>query len=160
MTMADESIPEKVSNTDLPGIITEKMQASQFIQLTGMRIVSVGDRKACVALDVTDKLLQGLGIMHGGMFGGLIDTAMGAAVLGAMGGKGRVVTVESKVNLYRPGRPGDVLTAEAEVLHLGRSTAAAEARVTNQNGQLVGHGTATFLRVTASLEPTSAERSR
>ena len=132
----------------------EQMQASPFLGHTGLRVVSVGERTATVELPVTESLLQGLGVLHGGMVGALIDTAIGAAVLGALKGKGAAVTIEYKVNLYQPGRLGDVLTAHAEVLHLGRATAAGTAKVTNQNGRLVGHGTATFMRVTPeSLMP-------
>jgi uncharacterized protein (TIGR00369 family) len=153
MNMTDDS----AAKAGLPGLNTEKMQASQFLQLTGMRVVSAGERKAVVELAVTDKLLQGLGIMHGGMLGGLIDSAIGAAVLGELHGKGRVVTIEDKINFYRPARLGDLLTARAEVLHLGRATAAGEARVTDQDGNLVGHGTATFMRVTSSFAPTTSD---
>ena len=58
------------------------------------------------------------------MFGALVDTAIGAAVFGGLKGEGAAVTIEFKVNLCQPGRLGDVLTARAEVLHLGRATAA------------------------------------
>ena len=132
----------------------EQMQASSFLGHTGIRVVSLGDRTATVELPVTESLLQGLGVLHGGMFGALVDTAIGAAVFGGLKGEGAAVTIEFKVNLYQPGRLGDVLTARAEVLHLGRATAAGTEKITNQNGQLVGHGTATFMRVkAASLVP-------
>ncbi len=135
--------------------IAETMEGCAFLQLTGMRVVSVEEGSSVVEVPVTDKLLQGLGVMHGGMLGAQIDTAIGTAVFGALRGKGQVVTIEYKVSFYRPGRLGDVLTARAEVMHLGRATAAGQAHVVDQNGNLVGHGTASFMRVTKSLEPTT-----
>ena len=127
------------------------MQASPFLELTGMRIVEMSATSAVVELTVTKELLQGLGVLHGGMTGALIDTAIGAAVWAAAGGKSPYVSIEFKVNHFQPARLDDVLTTTAEVLHRGRSTAAGHARVTNQHGKLIAHGTGTYMRVTGAL---------
>lgn len=129
--------------------LAERMRDAPFLKLVDMRIVEVHGQTATIELPVTEKLLQGLGFIHGGVTGALIDTALGAAILGARGGTVPSVSVEFKVNFYRPARLGDTLTAHAEVLHLGRFTAAGHARVSNQSGQLVAHGTGTYMRVQA-----------
>lgn len=138
--------------TDLPNFAS-RMQSSPFHELTGMRIVKMSATSAVVELTVTKALLQGLGVLHGGMTGALIDTAIGAAVWAAAGGKSPYVSIEFKVNHYQPARLDDVLTTTAEVLHRGRSTAAGHARVTNQHGKLIAHGTGTYMRVTRALTP-------
>lgn len=147
-----DAIRVESNMTDGPNIAS-RFNESPFHELTGMRIVEMSEKSAVVELTVTQALLQGLGVLHGGMTGALIDTAIGAAVWAAGGGKSPYVSIEFKVNHYRPARLDDVLTTTAEVLHRGRSTAAGHARVTNQHGTLIAHGTGTYMRVTPALAP-------
>ncbi|HEY5974884.1 MAG TPA: PaaI family thioesterase, partial [Geobacteraceae bacterium] len=59
---------------------------------------------------------------------------------------GRLVTTSSlNVNYIRPAAVGDRLIARADLLHLGRRTASLTVRVTNGEGHLVAHGSATLL---------------
>jgi uncharacterized protein (TIGR00369 family) len=82
----------------------------------------------------------------------MVDTVIGAAVAKARPNETiPIVTVEYKVNFYQPGRLGDVLTARGELLHAGRQTFSGVARVTNQNGDLIAAGMATYMRVPGKL---------
>jgi uncharacterized protein (TIGR00369 family) len=87
-----------------------------------------------------------LGSVHGGWFATLLDSALGCSVHTALpAGKG-YTTLELKVNLIR------ALTdqvprvrAEGRVIHVGRQTATAEARLVGPDGKLYAHGTTTCL---------------
>jgi len=126
----------------------DKMRTSAFIQYLGAEFISSTDGPPTMRLTVREELLQVMGVTHGGVIGALVDTAIGAAVAHAVGGREpNIVTVEFKVNLLAPSRLGDVLTTTAELLHHGRQTFVGLARVTNQKGQLIASGTATYLRL-------------
>lgn len=150
--MADSTRDSSSRESDQPSTASG-LKESPFLELTGMRIVETSEKSAVIELTVTKALLQGLGVLHGGMTGALIDTAIGAAVWAAAGGGSPYVSIEFKVNHYQPARLDDVLTTTAEVLHRGRSTAAGYARVTNQHGKLIAYGTGTYMRVTRALTP-------
>ena len=154
--MADSTRDASSRESDRPGLASG-FKESPFLELTGMRVVEMSETSAVVELTVTKELLQGLGVLHGGVTGALIDTAIGAAVWAAAGGKSPYVSIEFKVNHYQPGRLGDVLTTTAEVLHRGRSTAAGHARVANQHGKVIAHGTGTYMRVTRTLAPITSD---
>ncbi|MEX2557241.1 MAG: PaaI family thioesterase [Actinomycetota bacterium] len=71
---------------------------------------------------------------------------MGCAVQSTLPAGSGYTTLEFKVNLVRP------ITAEtrlircrAEIVHVGRRTGTAEARVTDPSGRLLAHATTTCL---------------
>ena len=87
-----------------------------------------------------------IGVVHGGMSGMLADSAMGCAIQSTLPAGSGYTTLEYKVNLVRP------ITADtkrircrAEIVHVGRRTGTAEARVTDIDGKLLAHATTTCL---------------
>jgi uncharacterized protein (TIGR00369 family) len=87
-----------------------------------------------------------LGSVHGGWFATLLDSAMGCAVQSTLpAGKG-YTTMEFKVNLVRALTEAiPVVRAEGKVVHSGRSSATAEARLFGPDGKLYAHATTTCL---------------
>jgi len=85
-------------------------------------------------------------IVHGGVIATLMDTAMGSAVYSAIPPGALYTTLELKVNFIRSVKlDGPLLRCEAETVHVGRRTATAQARVVDDGGALVAHGTCTCL---------------
>jgi len=87
-----------------------------------------------------------LGTVHGGWFATLLDSALGCAVHTQLPAGKSYTTLELKINVVRPltGR-GELVRAEGKVIHLGRQTATAEARLFGPDGKLYAHGTTTCL---------------
>ncbi|MCZ7625780.1 MAG: PaaI family thioesterase [Candidatus Methylomirabilis sp.] len=56
-----------------------------------------------VRLEVTEAVLNGLGLVHGGVICSLVDHAIGAAVIFALGHGGRAVTAELEDQFPCPG---------------------------------------------------------
>jgi len=99
-----------------------------------------------VELVVGEPHLRSKGIVHGGLFATLLDTAMGWAA-GTTAPPGfDVVTVQLNVNFIRPARPGETLVASGQIQHAGRRTAVARGEV-HADGHLAATGSATFLYV-------------
>lgn len=90
--------------------------------------------------------LNPLGTVHGGWFATLLDSALGCAVHTQLPAGKSYTTLELKINVVRPltGR-GELVRAEGKVIHLGRQTATAEARLVGPDGKLYAHGTTTCL---------------
>ena len=82
------------------------------------------------------------GIVHGGVFAGLLDSTMGMAMLT----KNKAgVTTSLNVNYLKGAAKGDVLRAEATVTHDGRKMLYCEGKIYNQRGDLLATGQGAFL---------------
>ena len=101
---------------------------------------------------VTFRLLPGehhynpIGAVHGGVLATMLDSAMGCAVHSMLPEGTGYTTLELKVNFVRAVTvdTGEI-ACRAEVVHLGRRTATAEARAEDASGKLLAHATTTCL---------------
>jgi uncharacterized protein (TIGR00369 family) len=86
------------------------------------------------------------GVVHGGVAATLLDTATGCAVLTLLESGETCATLELKVNYIRSlTADSPRLRCEGTVLHRGRRSAVAEARLTLPDGRLAAHATATMM---------------
>ena len=113
-----------------------------FYQLVGMEVLRADHDGSEFRIDVDDRHLQAYGTAHGGVLAGLIDAAMGLAILARVPGQG-CATVELKVNFLAPAAPGR-LTASGRVVSQGRHTVVAWAETADAAGTLVACGLGTF----------------
>ncbi len=87
-----------------------------------------------------------VGSVQGGWLAALIDAAIGSAVHSALPAGPRYTTLELKVNYVRAvAVDSGEIRCIAEALHLGRSTATAQARAVDADGKLYAHATTTCL---------------
>jgi 1,4-dihydroxy-2-naphthoyl-CoA hydrolase len=95
-------------------------QSDGFNQLLGTEYVEITADRVVLRCAVTPALLQPHGILHGGVYCSLGETA--ASVAGALwlADRGRVVGVANHTNFLAAARDG-VLTATALPVHRGRS---------------------------------------
>jgi acyl-CoA thioesterase len=100
----------------------------------GMRIVEVGPGRSVVEMKVIDSMVNGHELCHGGLIATLADSAFAFAC-----NSYNELTVASgfSIDIFAPGKLGDVLTARCtEVSKAGR-TGVYDAVVTNQRGERV-----------------------
>ncbi len=112
-----------------------------FAQLVGMTLAyAEGGRSSC-RVQLQPQLLNSNGVAHGGLSFTLADTCMGQAVRSTLEPGQGAVTVECKINYFRPGA-GSELRSESEVVHRTRSLASVQCRIL-AGGELVAtaHGT-------------------
>lgn len=114
--------------------IRQRACNSGFFTLLGMQIEKAQDGQGIVDIHVDARLLHPAQIVHGGVIFTLADTAMSMALLSTLTPETAVSTIEAKINYLRPVRTGE-LSAEATIIHQGRTTAVLEARVYNANGE-------------------------
>lgn len=94
------------------------------------------------------RLLNPLGIVHGGFALTLIDSACGCAAHTTLGAGVGYTTLETKANMVRAITPaiGEVI-AEGRVVAEGRKIITAEAKLVDGSGKLYAHGTSTLFVV-------------
>ena len=85
-----------------------------------------------------------MGIVHGGWFATLLDSALGCAVGSILPAGKAYTTAELKVNIVRPLTDKvPFVRAEARVIHGGGRMATSDARLTGPDGRLYAHGSTT-----------------
>lgn len=94
---------------------------SPFGQLVGESFVSVSPDEVVIRLPIEPHLHQPYGIVHGGVWCTLVETAasVGAAMWLRTRGDGNVVGVSNHTDFLRAVRDGEV-TARATPIHRGR----------------------------------------
>jgi len=84
-----------------------------------------------------------MGTVHGGWYGTILDSAMACSVITELLPGKQFTTLEFKVNLIRP-IPLDLeVFTEGKVIHLGKTTAVAEANINDSEGKIYALGTST-----------------
>jgi acyl-CoA thioesterase len=95
-----------------------------------------------------DEMLNGFGIIHGGVPFSLADSAFAFACNNR---NHLSVALDTSITFTKATKPGDVLTAEARELHNGRSTGLYLVTVTNQSGEQVALFKGTCFRTGKTL---------
>lgn len=126
--------------------IREKFQTNNFPQLLGIELDLIEPGRAKLSVEVTEKLRQLAGIMHGGAIATLIDTAVAFAILGASEPGDRFTTIEMKVNYLSSIREGRA-TADARLIRDGRRIVVADCDVFDTQGRLAAKGLLTYMRL-------------
>ncbi|MDQ1347376.1 MAG: hypothetical protein QG573_746 [Acidobacteriota bacterium] len=115
-------------------------------ELVGVHLELVEPGRVVFVLAPAEFHLNPNSVLHGGIAALVCDTACGCAVISELPPGETCATLEIKVNYLRP---VGVATARLEcigtVLHLGRRSALAEARLVDPRGKLVAHATSTLM---------------
>jgi uncharacterized protein (TIGR00369 family) len=119
---------------------------SPYFSLLSMTLKDLQWGTCLMEVELEEKHLQPFGNVHGGAIASLVDAAAFWAVFPQVErGKG-LTTVEMKLNYLAPVQKGK-LVARGRCIKLGRTLALGETSVTNGEGTLIAHGTATMMVV-------------
>jgi uncharacterized protein (TIGR00369 family) len=130
----------------LRAIQAGKLPPPPMITLMGMTLATVEEGRVVFTVEPAEYHYNPIGVVHGGLAATLLDSAIGCAVQTLSPVGVAYTTVELKVNYVRALRSGmGVVSGEGTVLHFGRQTALAEARLTGPDGKLYAHATSTCL---------------
>ena len=133
----------------LRAIATGELPAAPIQGLLGMDLVEVDEGRVVFALSPGEQHLNPLGLVHGGIAGTMLDSAMGAAVHSTLERGRGYVTLDTAFNLVAPIRPASgEIRCEGQIVHRGSRVATAEGRVkAADGGRLLAHGTSTCLLI-------------
>lgn len=112
----------------------------------GFKLVEVEPGRVVFEGEPSERILNPLGVVHGGWALTLIDSACGAAGHSTLPAGVGYGTLETKVNFVRAITPTiGLVRAEGRVLSQGRTIITSEAKITDASGKLYAHGTSTCM---------------
>jgi uncharacterized protein (TIGR00369 family) len=138
---------QKLSGIEfMRAFLTGDLPPPPFMQLLGIRIVSVEPSSVTFEFDPAEYMYSPLGNVHGGIITVLLDTAMGCSFHTTLSAGKGYTTLELKVNFLRSiTTKVGTLRAEGHVIHSGSRVATAEARLLDSGQRLYAHATSTLL---------------
>jgi acyl-CoA thioesterase len=115
-------------------VVAHMMQNDLFSQWLGIEVLAIKEGYSKIKMTVRKEMINGFGIVHGGIAFSLADSAFAFAcnnrnILS--------VALDTAINFIKPVHIDDVLTAEAKELHNGKSTGLYHITITNQKQHVV-----------------------
>lgn len=130
----------------LRALQTGEVPPPPIVQLMGITPGDVEPGKVSFRIVPDESHFNLLGMVHGGAIATLLDTVLGCAVHSVLPAGRAYTTLNLGVNYIRPVTlASGELTAEATVVHAGRSTAISQARLVDTDGKLYATGDSTCL---------------
>lgn len=121
-----------------------EMQAAALFSDLGYRFTNAGEGWCEITLVATERTHNLYGIVHGGVWLMVADSAMGGA-LGTVQGPGeRVITAQSEFRWLRA-LEGDTIRACAEVIRRGRTLSHCSVDLYDQQQRHIAHGNGTYV---------------
>jgi uncharacterized protein (TIGR00369 family) len=110
--------------------------------LTGARPTGFGEGTAEAEMPATGWLTNAAGLIGGGTLAILADIAFGCAAETMLPAATPYTTAELSMSFLRPARPGAMLTAHGQAIHVGRRVGLSEVFVLDPREEsLIAHGT-------------------
>ncbi|WP_169568475.1 PaaI family thioesterase [Sneathiella limimaris] len=94
----------------------------------------------------SEKHLNPIGTVHGGYAATLLDSALGCSIHSVLEAGEGYTTIDLNVKYIRAMKPGmGAVFCTGKLIHKGRRMATAEARLVDENGKLIAHGSTTCM---------------
>ena len=132
-------------------VVDHMMENDSFSQWMGLEVLDVKEGYSKVRMTIRKEMVNGFGIVHGGLAFSLADSAFAFAC----NNRNNIsVALDVTITFTRQVNVGDELTAEAKEVHNGQSTGVYLITITNQKSEQVAFFKGTCFRTGKSLIPT------
>ena len=129
-------------------VVNRMMENDAFSQWMGLEVLEVREGYSRVKMTIRKEMINGFGIVHGGLAFSLADSAFAFAC----NNRNNIsVALDVTITFTKAVHVNDVLTAEATENHNGRSIGVYLISITNQNGDRVAIFKGTCFRTGKSL---------
>ena len=129
-------------------VVEKMMENDAFSQWMGLNVLEVREGYSKVRMTIRKEMLNGFGIVHGGLAFSLADSAFAFAC----NNRNNIsVALDVTITFTKAVNVGDVLTAEAKEIHNGKSTGVYLITITNQKNEQVAFFKGTCFRTGKSL---------
>jgi len=129
-------------------VVSHMMDNDYFSQWLGIEVMDIKEGYSKIKMIVRKEMVNGFGIVHGGIPFSLADSAFAFACNNR---NNLSVALDCAITFTKAINPGDVLTAEAKEIHNGRSTGVYLITITNQLDQQVALFKGTCFRTAKKL---------
>ncbi|HEX4454754.1 MAG TPA: PaaI family thioesterase [Kofleriaceae bacterium] len=128
------------------GVMRGDYPSAPIAATMGFTLVGVETGRAVFEGSPQRFVYNPIGVVHGGWFATLLDSAMGCAVHSTLAAGKAYTTIDLSVSMVRGlDEHSGLVRAEGKVLHVGSRVITAEGRVTGADGTLYAHGTTTCI---------------
>jgi acyl-CoA thioesterase len=129
-------------------VIDHMYKRDRFSQLLGIVVLDVQRGSCRLQMNIREEMVNGFGIVHGGVTFSLGDSALAFA----SNSHGRLsVALEAAISYPAPVKAGDTLTAVAEEISMTNRIAIYAITITNQHGKKVGLFKGTVYRTSGTV---------
>jgi acyl-CoA thioesterase len=129
-------------------VVEHMMQHDLFSRWLGIEIIEVKEGYSRISMQVRPEMINGFGIVHGGIAFSLADSAFAFACNNR---NHLSVALDTAINFLKPVHVGDQLVAEALEEHNGQSTGLYHVRILNQHQHTVAIFKGTCFRTRKAL---------
>jgi acyl-CoA thioesterase len=129
-------------------VVNHMMEHDLFSQWLGITVLEIKEGYSKIQMQVRKEMINGFGIVHGGIAFSLSDSAFAFACNNR---NNLSVALDTSINFTKAVQVGDTLTAEAKETHNGRSTGLYFITITNQNNEQVAVFKGTCFRTGKTL---------
>ena len=129
-------------------VVSHMMENDFFSQWMGVEVLEVKEGYSKIKMTIRKEMVNGFGIVHGGIPFSLADSAFAFACNNR---NNLSVALDVTITFTKAVNIGDVLIAEAKEIHNGRSTGVYLIHVTNQKNEQVAVFKGTCFRTGKNL---------
>lgn len=130
-------------------IVHHMLKNDEFSQWLGIHVIDVQEGACTLQCTVTEKMMNGYKIAHGGVLFSLADSAIAFA----SASYGRVaVAIDHSISFLKKTVAGDMLTIKAETVSMGRRTGVIQVEIENSDRQLVAVVKGTVYRTNETFD--------
>ncbi|MBL0153749.1 MAG: hydroxyphenylacetyl-CoA thioesterase PaaI [Chitinophagaceae bacterium] len=129
-------------------VVDHMMKHDLFSQWLGIDVLEIKTGYSKIKMTVRPEMVNGFGIVHGGIAFSLADSAFAFACNNR---NNLSVALDTSINFTKPVHVDDVLVAEAREIHNGRSTGLYQIIINNQHDHVVAIFKGTCFRTGKTL---------
>ena len=129
-------------------VVNQMMKEDLFSQWLGISIIEIKEGYSKIKMAIRSEMINGLGIVHGGIAFSLADSAFAFACNSR---NNLSVALDTSINFLKPVHVGDELIAEAKEIHNGKSTGLYQITIMNQRNHIVALFKGTCFRTNKTL---------
>lgn len=124
------------------------LEQDHFSQWMELKVNSIAEGTSTVSMFVKQEMLNGFGVIHGGVLFSLADSAFAFACNSR---DNLTLALDAQINFIKKAVRGDLLTASVEEVHSGKTTGVYEVKIRNQASDLIAVFRGTAYRTGKSL---------
>jgi acyl-CoA thioesterase len=129
-------------------VVSHMMKHDLFSQWLEIEVLEVKEGYSKIKMTVRDEMINGFGIVHGGIAFSMADSAFAFACNNR---NNLSVALDTSINFTKPVHVGDILIAETKEIHNGKSTGLYHITITNQRDHIVAIFKGTCFRTNKPL---------
>lgn len=129
-------------------IVQRMLEQDHFSQWMELKVNSIAEGTSTVSMFVKQEMLNGFGVIHGGVLFSLADSAFAFACNSR---DNITLALDAQINFIKKAVRGDLLTATVEEVHSGKTTGVYEVKIRNQASDLIAVFRGTAYRTGKSL---------